>query len=293
MRAAKAVILARGLGKRMRRADPSAPGLTGQARSLAQRGLKSLIPLRGRPFLDYVVGSLLEAGLGRLCLVVAPDGDQFMDYASRAGERTGAEITWAVQSRPLGTADAVLAAERFVGDDPFVMVNADNLYPAGALRRLAQVSERCCCAAAFERDELLRTSNFSRRRVGAFAVLVAGEDGRLEEIVEKPAEPQRYVRAGRLLVSMNLYRFTREVFDACRQVQPHPVRGELELTAAVCLMLRAGSVPFRVIEVGGPVLDLTSRADLRSLERLLEGRSPGFPREGEHAAVNGRTSEKE
>ena len=275
MKKAKAVILARGLGKRMRRADPAALKLADEAQRLASQGLKGMIPVRGRPFLDYVVDSLLAAGLNSLCLVVAPGCELLMDYVRRTGERTGAEMRWAVQQEPLGTADAVLAAEGFAGRDPFVMVNADNLYPADALGRLAAVSGGGCYVVAFDMEDLLRTSNFGAGRVRAFAAVAVTEDGRLADIVEKPPDPQRYETAGKLWVSMNLYRFTPEIFEACRRIEPDRQRGELELTAAVRLLARSGRVPFRVIFSGGPVLDLTGQADVASLEAMLEGRSPG------------------
>ena len=272
----KAVILARGLGTRMRKQGPVGGGvLSDTVEALAQQGLKALIPLRGRPFLDYVVAGLRRAGLRRLCLVVAPDCPLLTDYARQTSERTGLDITCAVQGEPLGTADAVLAAESFAGGDPFIVCNGDNLYPDEALGRLAQLADRRCCIVGFERDALMQGSNFPPERLKAFAVLRAAPDGCLEEIIEKPPDPQRYARDGKLWVNMNLFRFTPEVFEACRQVRPSP-RGELELTEAATRLARSGRVPFHVLFAEGPVLDLTGRDDVPALERLLEGREPGF-----------------
>ena len=270
----KAVVLARGLGKRMRKGEgrPLAP----DAERAARDGLKGLIPFQGRPFLDYVMGSLIEAGLRRICLVIAPDADALKDYARRTSDASGAEITWSVQQEPRGTADAVLAAAEFVGDEAFVMSNCDNLYPREALRQLAGLSGPECCVAAFDSEEMVRQSNFAPERVRSFAVVVSSRDGLVEEIVEKPAEPERYVRDGRLWVNMNLYRFTPPIFDACRRIEPHPERKELELTSAVALLAREGRVPFRVIQCRGGVLDLTSRDDVGTVEKLLKGRTPAF-----------------
>ena len=67
---------------------------------------------------------------------------------------------------------------------------------------------------------------------------------KLAAIVEKPERPEDYIRDGRLWVSMNLYRFTPHIFDACRRIKPDPVRGELELTAAVAILARVmGDLP--------------------------------------------------
>jgi len=272
----KAVILARGLGTRMQRAGAGPSGLSEEARRLASSGVKALIPVQGRPFLDYVVGSFLRAGIRELCLVVAPDAQAFQDYVDRIGHRTAARITCAVQPEPRGTADAVLAAEEFVGDDAFILSNCDNLYPQDALRHLASLQDGCCYAVAFDADDLVRESNIPADRIAAFAVMLVGEGGELRELVEKPENPERYRRGGRLQLSMNLFRFTPEVFDACRRIEPHPTRGELELTSAVSLMLREGTVPFKVLPACGGVVDLTVPADVVAAEKLLRGREPGF-----------------
>ncbi len=274
----KAVILARGLGTRMRRQveEGNPGGLTADAQTLAGKGAKALIPLCGRPFLDYVLGGLFAAGLRRVCLVIAPDGDELRDYARQATESSGAQVGWAVQDEPRGTADAVLAAEQFAAGETFLMVNCDNLYPTRALDELAELAGGECGTVAFDADALGRDGNIAPERVRAFAVVVAAPDGRLLEIVEKPPWPEQYKRDGRLWVGMNLYRFTPGIFEACRRTEPHPERGEVELTSAVSLLARDPSMPFRVLFSDEAVLDLTSRADIPAVEALLEGRAPGF-----------------
>jgi len=275
----KAVILAAGIGSRMRSGQQSETDLSAEAARVAELGLKGLIPIRGRPFLDYVIGALLRAGLKRICLVVPPDCDAVLGYAERTSRLAGAEIACAVQMRPRGTADAVASARDFAAADPFVVVNCDTLYPVEALARLSRISDQCPYVVAFDRDALLRGSNFGQERIRRFAALVVDEGGVLQQIVEKPAQPERYRQHGKLWVSLNLFRFTPEIFDACRQIQPHPVRGELELTDAVALMAArraAGRPPFRVIFSSEGVVDLTTRTDVVTAERLLENRSPGF-----------------
>ena len=270
----RAVVLARGLGKRMRREGPAA--LDADKEAAASRGLKALMPLRGRPFIDYAADSLLRAGLRSICLVIAPDADALRDQARRISAATGAEVTWAVQQEPRGTADAVLAAEAFVAGEPFVLANGDDLYPQEALGEMAGKQGPDCWLAAFERDEMVRQGNVGPERVRDFAVVAAGPDGRLLNVVEKPTDPERYAQDGRVWVSMNLYRFTADVFDACRRVRPHPERGELELTAAVADLLERGRPRFRVAFCRGGVLDLTSRGDVLSAECALAGRDLSF-----------------
>lgn len=267
----KAVILARGLGTRMQREDPAAP-IGREREALAGRGLKALMPLAGRPFLDYVVDSLLRAGLRHICFVIAPEADTMREHARRIEVAAGVKIDCALQAEPLGTGDAVLAAEGFVGGDTFILANGDNLYPEAALKRLAGLSDANCWLAAFERDALVRHGNIAPERVKDFAVVTASEDGELLGIVEKPPDPEQYRRDGRLWLSMNLYRFTPDIFGFCRSISPDPQRGELELTAAVADLLASGKRDFRVLFCEGGVFDLTSRADIAGAEKALEGR---------------------
>ena len=274
----KAVVLARGLGTRMQREAEGVP-LSEEHLRAARAGQKALMPLLGRPMLDYVVDSLLQAGLRHVCLVIAPEADAMRQAARRiqaAAAAAGARIECAVQQDPRGTADAVLAAEDFAAGDAFVVCNGDNLYPWAALRQLAGIEDDDCRAVAFERDALLRHSNIAPERIRAFAAMTVSEDGRLTGIVEKPPDPERYAREGRLWVNMNLYRFVPAVFDACRSIEPDPVRGELELTAAVAELVRRGRPAFRVVFSEEGVLDLTSRADISGAERALADRRLSF-----------------
>ena len=127
-----------------------------------------MVPVHGRPFLDYVLGALADAGIADVALVVAPDHDAIRaHYAAHPPARVS--LGFVVQPEALGTANAVLAAEAWTARGPFLAMNADNLYPAAALRDLASLAEPGL--TAFERDDLVRTSNIPEERVLAFALV--------------------------------------------------------------------------------------------------------------------------
>src|SRR3972149_3491131 len=94
----KAVILARGLGTRMRRADDGVLLANPQA-AAAETGVKALIPMR-RPFLDYVLSALADAECGRVCLVVGPEHDALREYYQRQGELTRVALGDTTQPEP-------------------------------------------------------------------------------------------------------------------------------------------------------------------------------------------------
>jgi len=101
---------------------------------IAENGVKGMIPF-GRPFLDYSISALAEAGCKRICLVIGPEHEVIREYYKQLPARRVA-ISFAIQQQPLGTADAVRAAADFVGRDNFLVVNSDNYYPVEALRLL-------------------------------------------------------------------------------------------------------------------------------------------------------------
>src|SRR5262249_54668811 len=145
---------------------------------------KAMIPV-GRPFLDYVLSGLADSGFSDVCLVVAPQHTEMSDRYSRAAIPTRLRVQFAVQARPLGTADAVLAAEEFAAGEPFVVLNADNYYPSDVLTRLRTARGRGPVGVAFSRDGLLRSGDIVVDRIASYAVLDV-ENGVLRRIVEKP-----------------------------------------------------------------------------------------------------------
>ena len=261
----RAVVLARGLGTRMREPDPGAP-LSPEQQQAADAGLKAMMPVNGRPFLDYVLGSLADAGLREVALVVAPDHDALRQHFA-AAPPARLRVGFVVQEVPVGTANAVLAAETWTQGDPFLVMNADNLYPVEALRALAALDEPGFLA--FDPDDLVRTSNISPDRIRSFALVVMDEEGYLTSIIEKPGDLPPEGGSHDTCVSMNCWRFDARIFDACRAV-PKSARGEFELPEAVGVA-RAQGTRVKAVPARGPVLDLSRRADAADVARRLAG----------------------
>jgi dTDP-glucose pyrophosphorylase len=176
-------------------------------------------------------------------------------------------VSFVVQQRALGTADAVLAGEDWAAGLPFLVLNADNLYPTPVLRELAALDEPGL--PVFDRDDLLASSNIPPERVKSFALVETDHTGIVTRIVEKPSDAEIPRPDQKMLVSMNCWRFDSRIFQACRDVAPSP-RGELELPVAVMLAVSRG-VTFRALPARGPVLDLSRRADAAEVARRLRG----------------------
>jgi glucose-1-phosphate thymidylyltransferase len=261
MRTTQAVILARGLGSRMRRAE-AAVALDAAQERAATAGQKGMMPTLGRPFLDFVLSALADAGVTDVTLIVAPDHSLMRDYYERQSPPRRVRLRWAVQADPRGTADAVLAADGHVNDAPFLVLNSDNYYPVASYDALCALGG--AGLVAYEGEALIRDGNIDRERVMAYALLDIDADGVLRAIVEKPAADHPLAQRAERWVSMNLWSFTPRIFEACRRVTPS-VRGELELQDAVMIAAHDLGETFHVVRAHAGVLDLSRRADVATI----------------------------
>jgi glucose-1-phosphate thymidylyltransferase len=252
------------------RAPPTgdAAALTPDQAAVADTGAKAMIPVAGgRPFLDYVISGLADAGFTEVCVIVGPEHGAMRDHYSSGEAPHRARVQFAIQSQPRGTADALLTTRDFAGDGPFVVVNADNYYPPDVLAELRRQPPPAL--PAFSREGLLRNGQVPPGRIAGYALLDVGDDGVLRHIVEKP-DAAALRELGDAPVSMNCWLFTPVIFEACRRVAPSP-RGELELPLAVQYAIDTMSMRFHVFRVDAPVLDLSERADIPGVVRRLEG----------------------
>jgi glucose-1-phosphate thymidylyltransferase len=281
VRRERAVILARGLGTRMRRRTDDAELRDPMQAQAAAAGAKAMMPIGGplrdaagalvsgamtRPFLDYSLSALADAGYTDVCLVVAPDHDAIARHYAGAGRPTRLSLAFAVQEQPIGTADAVAAAEAWTGDDHFLVINGDNYYRASTLASLAGRSGPA--TALYPAQTLVARSNIPAERIRAFALGVV-DDGHLARVVEKPTPEQAAALGDMALVSMTCWRMPPAIHAACRAVTPS-VRGELELVDAVNALIADG-VRFEVVVASEGVLDLSSRGDVAAIEDALAG----------------------
>ncbi len=267
----KALLLARGLGRRMQ-ADGDRAALTASQQAAAAAGAKGMMPVGAgdRPFLDHVLSALADAGCRDICLIVAPEHDAIRGYYEGPGQPARVRLAYAVQPSADGTARAVLAGQTFAGDDPFLVLNADNLYPVEVVQALVALDGPGL--PAFESAALVRESGFPPDRVAAFALLKLNPSGHLRAIVEKPSAAQWAAAGSHALVSMNVWRFDRRIFRACAGV-PMSARGEFELPEAVALAVASG-VMFQVIRSHGAVLDLSRQGDIPLVASRLAGLEP-------------------
>jgi glucose-1-phosphate thymidylyltransferase len=254
-----------------RETEGDAARLSEEQRAAAASGAKGMMPLGSRPFLDYVISSLADAGIEEATLVVSPSADEIREYFTSTSPPQRIRVRFAVQDEPRGTADAVRSARGVVDDAPFLVLNSDNYYPIESYRELAALG--ASGLVAFEAETLVREGGLEPARVLKYALLDVVESGFLREIREKPAAADPLARRAERWVSMNLWSDTPRIFDACDRI-PLSARGELEIQDAVNLAIREMGERFRVLPVHAGVLDLSSRGDVALVASRLAGVVP-------------------
>lgn len=257
-----------------------ARALDAAQRAAADRGLKAMIPVGGnratgkapRPFLDYILSGLADVGITDVVLVLAPspEQDSIREYFDTTAPPARVRVRVAEQVDPLGTANAVVAAARVIGNAPFLVLNADNYYPEDALRALTTMTS--AGTIAFDRDTLVRESNIDAERVGAFAALQVTSTGQLTGIIEKPGTRTDRGSDSTRWVGMNCWTVSPALVDVCERV-PLSARGEYELPEAVALAVHEGMY-VQAHPMYASVLDLSQRSDIHSVAERLTAIEP-------------------
>jgi NDP-sugar pyrophosphorylase family protein len=201
-----AIILAAGLGTRLRPHTLTTP--------------KPLLPVQGRPILDWALGALPRA-VDRVVVVVHYLAEQVETYLR--SQQHFARWATVLQDQPQGTGDALRRCRQQVESEYFLVLNGDDLYGAADLAALAACSAGVLCRNVPEPRK--------------FGIAFLKPDGTLEKLVEKPDLD------GPRLANTGAYLFPRAVFDIDIKLSP---RGEYEITDYVSAL--AQRQPVKVVE---------------------------------------------
>lgn len=237
----KALILSGGKGKRLR--------------PITYTGPKQLIPVANKPILFYGIDSIISAGIYDIGIVVAPETREEIETAVLDGKerfKWNCSVTFIEQSYPGGLAHAVLVAERFIGNTPFLMYLGDNLIKEDLAMFIKLFHEKKPASLIL----LKEVENPER-----FGVATLNEKNEVIKLVEKPQMPEsKFALVG-------VYIFSPSIFSAARAIKPS-WRGELEITDAIQHMISCG-MPVVAHILEGWWLDTGKKDDILYANRII------------------------
>jgi glucose-1-phosphate thymidylyltransferase len=201
----KGLLLAGGYGTRLR--------------PLTHTGNKHMLPVANKPILLYGLESIRDAGIKKIGIILGPLREGIIE-AIGDGSKLGIEVTYIDQPEPKGLAHAVLVAEDFLEDEPFVMYLGDNILMKG-IKYLVDDFKKS------GKDAMVVLTKVKDPRIFGVAVV---DKGRLVKVLEKPKDPPTN------LAITGIYMFTPVIFDIIHRLKPSG-RGELEITDAIQMLL--------------------------------------------------------
>lgn len=222
----KGIILAGGSGTRL---YPITKGIS-----------KQLIPIYDKPMIYYPLSTLMLAGITDILVISTPEYTPLFEQLLGDGSDIGISLTYKVQEKPNGLAEAFILGADFIGDDSVCLILGDNIYYGSGLSKLVQ--------EAAEKTDGATVFGYHVNDPERFGVVDFDSNMKALSIEEKPENPKsNYAVTG-------LYFYDNTVVEKAKNLNPSD-RGELEITDINKLYLDEGKLDVKLMGRGYAWLD--------------------------------------